>query len=91
MPGACHGTDPIVCRQAALLSPIFQCTLSRGTCVIVHCTAVDSRLSFIILKEGAGKYIFRHADTSLGSLRGSAVHFKEATSCMLPLFRLSPV
>jgi hypothetical protein len=80
MPGAWHGTDPIVCWQAALLSPIFQCTLNRGACVIVRCTAVDIGLSFITLKEGAGKCTLRHADTSLVALRGSAVHFKEATS-----------
>lgn len=80
MHGACHGTDPIVCRQAALLSPIFQCTLNRGACVIVRCTAVDIGLLFIIVKEGAGKCTFRHADTSLVALRDTAVHFKEATS-----------
>ena len=72
MPGACHGTGPIVCAAITDIP-----TYSEPGCM---CTAVDIGLSFITLEEGAGKCIFRHADTSLVGQRGSAVHFKEARS-----------
>ena len=57
-----HHTDRLTILQAVRRSPLLKFTAHRDPCLLHQCTAVSVRV-LLTLKDGAGNFFFRLADT----------------------------